>query len=93
MKQLTLKTSQAETGEALTYEVFIRACLDHPPAKGFARADLKRRDRIEKVLDASNGLLELEDADAAALKQLVEAMRWGMRHPLVLEFCDDVEAL
>lgn len=102
MKTLTLKTGEVPEGgdDPLSYDGFIRACLDHTTIVngrriGFTRQDLKERDRIEKALDQVNGegKIELEDADAENLKRIVDAMAWGIRHPLILEFCDDVEAL
>lgn len=102
MKTLELKAGEIKEGcffcgdptppKVKTYAELIRGCLDDQ-GRGLTFKDLKERFRIEKVLDASNGKLVLEDADADVLKKLMNSMRWGIRSSFVLQFCTDVEAL
>ncbi|MCH8060093.1 MAG: hypothetical protein IIA11_06505 [Proteobacteria bacterium] len=94
MKTLELKDTAIKSGdETINYEQLIRSCLDNPPQGGFSMQDMKDRDRIEKALVASNGILELEDADVQNLKNLVSQMRWGVRHKDILALCDAIEQM
>lgn len=94
MKTLELKDIEIRSGdEAMNYAHLIRSCLDNAPQGGFSMQDMRDRDRIETALVASNGILELEDADAQNLKTLVSQMRWGVRHKDILVFCEAVEKM
>ncbi len=94
MKTLKNETTEIPlNGQPMTYTDLVRNCLDQPPPEGFTFDDIRKRSRIEEALDAESDEIKLEDADAENLKQLIEQMRWGIRHPDLLVFADAVEAL
>ncbi len=94
MKTLEIKpTSIAkEHEEPVDYAKLIEYCLNFVPKEmGISVGEMRKRHRILAALEAANGTIELEDADAQKLKQCVRAMRWGINHRDIIHFCDEVE--
>jgi len=83
-------------GKPQTYAVLAKACLQEPPKNnsgqsiGFSPDEMRSRNRIQDVLDISKDKIELEDADAAKLKQCVEKMSWAKMDKCLVTFTDDV---
>jgi len=94
MKSLDNKQTDIQPNESrLTYGDLIKSCLDNPPDGGFTRDDIRKRDRIETAVDNGKKEIELEDADADNLKQIVSQMTWGIRHKDLIDFHDAIENL
>lgn len=93
MKQIALLTVIAtDTSAQLDYADAIRTVIRHPldQQRGVNIDEMRRGIRILDKLDASEGILELEDADWEHLKLKVEAMAWGMVDRHILEFIDAI---
>jgi len=91
VKQIPLRTIETD-GETLVYGDFIRTIIRQPMnrEKGVDIDEMRKGIRILDKLDASNGVLELEDADYDHLKAKLETMTWGMVDRNLLEFIDAV---
>jgi hypothetical protein len=91
VKQIPLRTIETD-GEPLVYGDFIRTIVRQPmnKEKGVDIDEMRKGIRILDKLDASNGVLELEDADYNHLKAKLETMTWGMVDRNLLEFIDTV---
>jgi hypothetical protein len=46
--------------------------------------------RVLDALEKADGVLELEDADHAWLVTRMQSARFGMVHPAIVEFVDDI---
>lgn len=96
MKTLKNKpTTIAKEGEdPVDYAKLAEFCLNYVPKEvGIGVSEMRKRHRILDVIEESNGLIELEDADAQKLQQCVRTMRWGASSKEIIEFCDAVEAM
>jgi len=91
MKQIPLRTIET-ADEPLAYSEIIRTLIRQPLSKekGVDIEEMRKGIRILDKLDASNGVLELEDADYDHLKAKLEAMTWGMVDRNLLDFIDTV---
>lgn len=77
-----------ETDSTVT---LLRSCLDATPERGFDRATLKARARVDAVLDAlkpEDGIIKMEDADYATAVQATAAVRWVKREKYYNTFHD-----
>jgi len=70
----------------------INECLNNTPEGGYSYEDLKNRQRIEKACEKAKATsIQFEDNDASNLQDIVQSMRWAMRHDDIMNFCKDVE--
>lgn len=75
----------------MKYSDFCKACLNQAPAGGWDMETMKKRNRIEDIIEKSGKTIELEDHDHATLLPLVKAMKWGMKHKDIVSFGEAVE--
>lgn len=78
-----------------TYAELLRDCLENraPNAPGFGIKEMKQRIEIMDVLEKANGTIELENAQAEKVKEVVKEMQWLVISKDILEFCETVIAL
>ena len=94
MKSIELKVVKLVDNE-LNYRNEIRTILSTPEDQQ-AGATIEEMRRAIRVLDALDVLdedaevLELEDADYSYLQGRVTNARFGMVHPAIVQFIDDV---
>jgi len=96
MKELSLKESTTKINGQdvkISYKELVESCLKQVGREGINAVEMERRINIVKVLRAAKNKLSLEDADAVALKELVEKMPWSVVDEAVLEFCKDVKKM
>lgn len=96
MKSLALKEITLEGApQATPYTELLKMCVKNPPKDGFDAEEMEKRMRLTKALREAEGkeTLELEDADAAKLKEVVAAMRWGIMDEGIVEMLNAVKAL
>jgi hypothetical protein len=101
MKRIVLRTladdrsvpGTAEyTANVLDWSEAIRQVLRRPldPQKGADIEEMRRSIRVLDALDASDGTLELEDADWQHLCQKVRAMQWAFVDRRIVQLIDSV---
>jgi len=93
LKMLPDPRAPDDPAQAVDYRSVIEQAIRVPlDRQGGATIDEMRRGiRVLDALDAaSNGTLELEDADWEHLKTKVERMPWAMVDRRFLQFSDDV---
>lgn len=87
MKELAIiKFTETESTVTL-----LRLCLDATPERGFDRATLKARDRVDVALDKltpEDTTIKLEDSDYATAVQAAAAVRWVKREKYYTAFHD-----
>lgn len=101
MEKIFCRTGMVGESQVSTQDL-IKFCLNNPPEGGsFQYKDYKDRARVENAMDkvttdaderSGNGstdlYFELEDSDYKNLVRYVRDMKWGVRSPFILEFCD-----
>ncbi len=91
MKKVPLKVVDIDTG-ALDYKkeliIIFRSPTD--PKAGADIEEMRRSIRVLDALDKASDTLELEDADYNYLKERVNRARFGMVHPAIVQFVDDM---
>jgi hypothetical protein len=98
MKTLALKTvtvTNPSSGQAISqdYKVLLKACVNQVPEKGLLPEAMRERLKLLDLIAEAGETLELEDADAAKLKELVSSMPWAFADKELLAFTDAVKAL
>jgi hypothetical protein len=91
MKEVPLKVVDIDTG-ALDYKKEL-IIIFRSPIDSKAGADIEEMRRSIRVLDAldrATDTLVLEDADYNYLKERVNRARFGMVHPAIVQFVDDM---
>lgn len=93
MKTLENKTTTIKdpSDQYVDYAFLLDAVLKIQPAGGYSLDDMKKRIKIQNVLETSDETIPLEDADAEYMKPLVRNMKWNMVHADLITFSDDVE--
>lgn len=86
MKTLPLKKYETNA----TVDV-IKVVVERAQLQGMDLAEMRQRCRILDALGKSNGVLELEDADWAALKIIYNGYRFPVAHKDFLAIADDIE--
>ena len=98
MKSVLLKVVEVNEETKLDYKNELRTILITPEDRQ-AGANIDEMRRAIRVLDALDALdedadvLELEDADYEYLKGRVQNARFGMVHPAIVQFIDDVSTI
>ena len=98
MKRIPLKSLSDpkfpnDPTQTVDYRVLVESCVRVPldRQQGASIDEMRRGIRVLDALDrATNGELQLEDADWEFLKQKVERMPWAAVDRRFLEFTDDV---
>ena len=95
MKKIPLRTMPPEKGSAepdLEWAEIVRQVVRKPldPQKGADIEEMRKGIRILDAVDASNGTLDIEDADWEHLKTKVLAMPWAVVDRRIVRFVDDV---
>lgn len=95
MKNIILKlTSIKEMDKEVSYVDLMKVCLNKPVREGFSLSEMEARLKVLKKINEltpSEVSLSLEDAEAAKLKECVEAMVWGALHEDIVEFVNTVK--
>jgi hypothetical protein len=60
------------------------------PQRGVDIEEMRKSIKVLDVVDGSNGVLELEDADYDYLKAKTLAMQWGVIDKRIVQFVDEV---
>lgn len=82
---------QTITGQTISYFQLAVACLRQPPAQGFSVGDMKDRlDCLSIIEQAADKPAEFTARQSKALKDSVQAMKWGVLERGILEFCEAV---
>jgi hypothetical protein len=81
-------TTDFELSSAEMIRQVMRRPLD--PQKGIDIEEMRKSIKVLDVVDKSNGVLELEDADWETLKAKTIAMPWAVVDRRILQFHDDV---
>ena len=94
MKSIVLKVVKLVDNE-LDYRNEIQTILSTPEDRqaGATIDEMRHAIRVLDVLDALDEdaeVLELEDADYEYLKSRILSARFGMVHPAIVQFIDDV---
>ena len=90
MKTIELKTLGPE--RAISYRDVLTEVIRRPlnPRDGVNISEMRQSLRVLDALEASNGTLELEDADYQHLKDKLEAMQWNVVDRRILQLVEDV---
>ena len=94
MKSIPLRTLEAADGSpAIEYASVLREVVRRPlnAQAGIQISEMRQSLRVLDAIDASNGVLELEDSDYAHLKEKLLAMPWSMADKRILMLVEDVE--
>lgn len=75
------------------YKDQILICLNFQTAEGMDYEGIKVRNKIEAVIEKSNGSIVLEDYDAEALKEIVKKVRWISRDKGLQTFIETINNL
>ena len=93
MKSIPLRTLDApDNSDPIVYKDVLAAVVKRPlnPREGIAISEMRQSLRVLDAIDASNGTLELEDADYSLLKEKINAMPWNLVDRRIIELVDDV---
>lgn len=60
------------------------------PERGVEIEEMRKSIKILDILDKSNGVLELEDADWEHLRDKTVKMQWGVIDSRIIKFVDEV---
>ncbi len=93
MKQVLLKVVELEDGILLNYKNELKTVFKTPadPRVGAEIEEMRKSIRILDALDKVQGnVLELEDADYAYLQDRMRKAKFGMVHPAVVDFIDEM---
>jgi hypothetical protein len=92
MKTIPMKTLSDEGMPDIVYVQVLREVMRRPadPQKGADIAEMRKSIRVLDALDASNGTLELEDADYEHLKTKILNMPWNVIDRRIVQLVDDV---
>lgn len=93
MKTIENKTPVVDVNmegcERADYATIAKFCLNVPPESGFKLDDMRARFKvIDKLEHATNGKIELEDAEFAKLHSAAKAVTWRVLSRGVVEFLD-----
>jgi len=96
MKTITLKqTTLAVAGQqqALTTIELIKASINNVPQEGVDITEMQKRLRVAKAVEENDSkeVLVLEDADADTLRKCVDAMRWAIVDPFIVDFVESLQ--
>lgn len=92
MKHIELKVLGPEP--AISYRDVLVEVVRRPsnPQAGIGIEEMRNSIRVLDALDASNGTLELEDADYELLKSKLLSMPWSVADRRILTLIEDVSA-
>ena len=98
IKNETLKVSTTQQNGTIIevekdYKEQILVCLNFETGEGMDYEGIKVRNKIEAVLEKSNGSIDLEDHDADALKEIVRKVRWITRDKGLQTFIETINDL
>ncbi len=95
MKSIELKEIELDGGNKLSYKKELETILSTPqdPSKGADIVEMRSAIRVLDALEKADGVLELEYADNALLVTRMESDSFGMVHPAIVQFVDDVSNL
>jgi hypothetical protein len=91
MKQIQLKVVEFDQG-VLDYKKELTTIFHTPadPKAGAEIEEMRRSIRVLDALDKATDVLELEDADYNYLRERINKARFGMVHPAIVQFIDDM---
>ena len=90
----TIKNEVFKIGKnEISYKEQIISCLNFQTPEGLDYQGIKIRNKIEEVIEKSNGTIDLEDADAEALKEIVKKVRWSSRDKGLQTFIETINDL
>jgi len=93
IKKTTLKLN-ADSEDVMDYAELIRYVLAQVPQHGLTPDVMRKRMRILDAVDkATDGVIQLEDADANVLKSTVNNAVWSVMHQDILDFTDAVDGM
>src|SRR5262245_19575292 len=91
MKRVLLRTLGKPPQEYSTRKVIETLLEQPPPGTGVSYGEMRRRDRLFDALDkADKRYVDLEDADHALLKGLLEAFPFGICKRELRSILDDI---
>ena len=98
MKSVPLKVVEINEENKLDYKNEIRTILITPEDRqaGATIDEMRLAIRVLDVLDALDenaDVMELEDADYSYLQGRVQKARFGMVHPAIVQFIDEVSTI
>ena len=99
MKVLENKQTEitANAGEGkvtkLTYAELINLVCNSPIQGGYSIQDIKARIAILATVTNAGEELNIENADAAYLQNIVKGMKWSFVHKDLISFKEDVEKM
>lgn len=90
MKRIELKTLGPEP--TIDYKTILIEVVRRPlnPRDGIGIEEMRASIKVLDAIDASNGTLELEDADYQTLRQKLDAMKWNLVDSRILRLVEDV---
>lgn len=80
-------------GKETTYAEILLLCNEVVPEKGWTPSTMAQAIKLDTVLKAANGTIEIEDADFILAKQVVENMKWAIKDVALVEFCDYIKSI
>ena len=92
MKSIELKEIELDDEKTLIYKQELEIILGVPqdPSRGADIKEMRSAIRVLDALEKADGVLELEDADHAWLVTRLQSARFGMVHPAIVQFIDDI---
>ena len=77
-------------GDFATFADLIRDSLDWPPEGGFKPSQMRARARVDAALVdvKAGGVIKLEDADYATVKEALGACPWRIRSPDLIQLLE-----
>lgn len=92
MKSIPLKILDVQDGPSIEYAQVLREVVRRPldPQRGVDITEMRASLKVLDAIDASNGTLELEDADYDHLQTKLNAMPWNVVDRRILTLIDDV---
>jgi len=78
-------------GTRFKFKETLLAVLEGAGCGAVTIAEMRRRLRIADIVEASNGVLKLRDADYQMLKTLFEKHQFGISHKELVDIADAVD--
>jgi hypothetical protein len=97
MKHIPLRSlpdEQYPDAPDIVYVQVLREVVRRPldPRAGVGIEEMRQSLKVLDAIDASNGTLELEDADYAHLKSKLDAMQWNVVDRRIIQLIEDVDS-
>jgi hypothetical protein len=91
VKRIKLRKIKLD-GNELEWAEILRQVVQRPldPQRGVDIDEMRKSIRLLDIIDASNGVLELEDSDWEYLKSKTVAMQWAVIDRNIVKLVDEV---